>query len=1060
MAQLVLQPDGTTGEDTRVNNYNPTTNLCNETVLYVGRINDTNDRYPGLLRFSEIISQIPAGSTITAVQLELYETGLGPTSSFTINIQKLLKPWVESQATWNIYSTGNNWGSPGGSLNAADCSSTVSATISITTTYNHWHTIASTANLVADVQSWVDGAQNNGWRLYPTATGKYTAFASSDNATAGNRPKLTITYTPPTNQAVGQDMTAAPTLPNGTAQITNAIVIGQDMTTAPTLVTDIEIFNNGTFNGQVLGSTKYAAVYLQANVPGAATSDIHVYRSATDGGTYTEITSNCTITEPVADQFLILDKRPAYGTPIIWPANTAYYKITALGKNGYASVYVNVDKPAIYAAIADNSTPPNLAVNLDGHYLTGGHSALANFITPDSDLVLDELYQYNVIAPWEARQNSHEYVVGDVINVSNNNYRCTTAGTSDSSAPTFNTTIGVTTTDGSAVWTRIKTANTADDIFLAPDASGIIYRDAHWRQIYFQYAVACLLRKRGETEIATRMIQGCDKMAKGGLDHLAQASITRPGSGKGIVSANDRPAWQANHAYEIGDVCRPAVTNNRFYIATTAGTSGNSQPSLPASNGGTVNDNGIIWKEWTVTGPVFNSTYNTSYTATGSYSVDTNQNGESLATLAALCAEPESDFYDAGAYRTAALTHIEGTAKLLLIFQSGNGAIPLGDGWENTDQTYNGSGYYGYSTTYGSYTLVLMGTAYYKMAIINPDWDILPYMRKYLERGQLWMETNFNSDATAYGATQSEYPINSQNDNCNRDYVYKILERNDPRHEVHWTTGFWQESVNKFGQFSATGSPTGTVWGQPGLMVAMGMLFSLDDPTNVHASEEDGTIVVSWDSDETEQDGFKVQRQFNGGEWGDEQIVGAEDREYTDTDITTGGNYKYRVCAYSDMAQSEWVESVETVYIEPTVIGQSLTTEPTFDNGEVIISIAGQDFATAPTIDNGTVTYVINITGQSFATAPTIDNGVVTIDVFADDFETATTLDNGTVIFLVVVGANLLTAPEFDNGDASVNVIGQNMVAGGGSSATYAELIVLTDSSVAQQIQDNLYEKV
>lgn len=52
-----------------------------------------------------------------------------------------------------------------------------------------------------------------------------------------------------------------------------------------------------------------------------------------------------------------------------------------------------------------------------------------------------------------ARANSTAYAVGDCILESAVIYQCTTAGTSDASAPTFNTAVGATTTDGTAVWT-------------------------------------------------------------------------------------------------------------------------------------------------------------------------------------------------------------------------------------------------------------------------------------------------------------------------------------------------------------------------------------------------------------------------------------------------------------------------------------------------------------------------------------------------------------------------------------------------------------------------------
>jgi len=57
-----------------------------------------------------------------------------------------------------------------------------------------------------------------------------------------------------------------------------------------------------------------------------------------------------------------------------------------------------------------------------------------------------------------ARANSTVYASGAIINVSGVLYRCTTAGTSAGSAPTFNADRAALTTDGSVVWTSMNNA--------------------------------------------------------------------------------------------------------------------------------------------------------------------------------------------------------------------------------------------------------------------------------------------------------------------------------------------------------------------------------------------------------------------------------------------------------------------------------------------------------------------------------------------------------------------------------------------------------------------------
>lgn len=57
-----------------------------------------------------------------------------------------------------------------------------------------------------------------------------------------------------------------------------------------------------------------------------------------------------------------------------------------------------------------------------------------------------------------ARVNSTPYSVGNLVDIANVIYMCTTAGTTASSAPTFNNSRGAVTTDGTAKWTSMNGA--------------------------------------------------------------------------------------------------------------------------------------------------------------------------------------------------------------------------------------------------------------------------------------------------------------------------------------------------------------------------------------------------------------------------------------------------------------------------------------------------------------------------------------------------------------------------------------------------------------------------
>lgn len=63
------------------------------------------------------------------------------------------------------------------------------------------------------------------------------------------------------------------------------------------------------------------------------------------------------------------------------------------------------------------------------------------------------------------------------------------------------------------------------------------------------------------------------------------------------------PTWQATTTYKavvpgdapVGSIVKPSVYNARFFLCTTAGTSGGSEPSWNTTVGATTNDGGVVW---------------------------------------------------------------------------------------------------------------------------------------------------------------------------------------------------------------------------------------------------------------------------------------------------------------------------------------------------------------------------------------------------------------------------------------------------------------------------------
>jgi hypothetical protein len=178
--------------------------------FFVGRTNQAgNSVRRGIIAF-DVNASIPAGAIIQDVTLSLHVSkASGTGSARNVSLHNVLADWGEgtsdaganegsgapattSDATW-VHRTFNNqlWMTSGG-----DFSPDASAITSVAGVGKY--TWASNAQLVADVQNWVNHpAENFGWLVLGDETTAQTAkrFDSRQNTTAANRPVLTVTYT-------------------------------------------------------------------------------------------------------------------------------------------------------------------------------------------------------------------------------------------------------------------------------------------------------------------------------------------------------------------------------------------------------------------------------------------------------------------------------------------------------------------------------------------------------------------------------------------------------------------------------------------------------------------------------------------------------------------------------------------------------------------------------------------------------------------------------------------------------------------------------------------------
>jgi hypothetical protein len=179
--------DNTSGDFTGVEDAKITDN---DAVNYgsANNIEISGAEWRTVIRFTGL-SNIPSNATVTAVTLRLNFTYAETPA--TVVAHRLLRNWVESEVTRDVYSTGNNWQIPN-AKGELDRVATASGSFSYGTGLG-WKEFSS-SGLISDVQNWVDGTyQNNGWLLLCTTS--IYLVANSSEASDGTRPELVVTYT-------------------------------------------------------------------------------------------------------------------------------------------------------------------------------------------------------------------------------------------------------------------------------------------------------------------------------------------------------------------------------------------------------------------------------------------------------------------------------------------------------------------------------------------------------------------------------------------------------------------------------------------------------------------------------------------------------------------------------------------------------------------------------------------------------------------------------------------------------------------------------------------------
>jgi len=200
MAEITIQTTADVDDVTIIHDQ-PTTNY--NTLgegIRIGERNDASTNNRALIKFD--LSGIPSNATIESAVLSIRATTDKSSNARTFSVYRVLRVWVDSQATWNVYSTGNNWGTAGCANTTTDreASNIGTRNFTATETLNQFKDFTLTA---AKIEEMINGTLTNNGFLIQSATESDDCyyFNSTEDGTEENNPKLVITYTVPSGGA-------------------------------------------------------------------------------------------------------------------------------------------------------------------------------------------------------------------------------------------------------------------------------------------------------------------------------------------------------------------------------------------------------------------------------------------------------------------------------------------------------------------------------------------------------------------------------------------------------------------------------------------------------------------------------------------------------------------------------------------------------------------------------------------------------------------------------------------------------------------------------------------
>jgi len=230
-----------------------------------------------LLRFDNIIGtgpgQIPAGSRVLDARVTFF---INDISDFgvPITLHRMLNNWDET-STWNSLVNG---------LLRDDTETRITADGQLVAASLAGGPIPVTgAGMAATVQAWVNGTPNFGWAIFSTS-GNGIDFGSSENPTVANRPRLLVSYVPPTGAGTLQFEQATATVTEGTTTIDVPVVRVGGSTGSVTVnysVTGGTAAAGADYTGNSTGTLTFAAGVVRQNITFTITNDTALEQNET-----------------------------------------------------------------------------------------------------------------------------------------------------------------------------------------------------------------------------------------------------------------------------------------------------------------------------------------------------------------------------------------------------------------------------------------------------------------------------------------------------------------------------------------------------------------------------------------------------------------------------------------------------------------------------------------------------------------------------------------------------------------------------------------------------------